>query len=75
MRNKTDMAAGLQQFINLHPSAHRRGNFWNEGLKARMADSEAEWKKYKSEYETVIKKAVAAYNEQFKKANFPALIL
>lgn len=63
------------EFFNMKKLADNHDPRITEGLKARMADSEAEWSKYKAEYETVIKKAVAAYNEQFKKANFPALIL
>jgi photosystem II stability/assembly factor-like uncharacterized protein len=62
------------EFFNLKSLADAHDPRITNGLKTRLGDLEAEWSKYKASMDTDLKKAVDTYNQQFKNANFPAII-
>jgi DNA repair exonuclease SbcCD ATPase subunit len=62
------------EFFNLKGLADVHDPRITNGLKVRLADLEAEWNKYKAQMEGDLIKAVDAYNQKFKGANFPAVI-
>lgn len=62
------------EFFNLKSLADVHDPRITNGLKVRLADLEAEWNKYKAQMEGDLIKAVDAYNQKFKGANFPAVI-
>jgi hypothetical protein len=63
------------EFFNLRMLANAHDPRITDGMKKRLTDLEAEWAKFKTQYESEIKKSIADYNEKYKQANVPAILI
>ena len=63
------------EFFNVKGLADTHDPKLTEGIKKRMAELEKQWQGYKQQYDGEMKTAIDIYNQKYRQANIPAVMI